>query len=83
MIGYVAQRPMEADVEGLIGAAHGARSEKRENARNGLPRTRLAQVQRDHLPEDARTQPGQGYDDLMNTCEGVADEARNRTFASA
>ena len=35
MIGYVAQRLMEADVEGLIGAAHGERSENRENWRNG------------------------------------------------
>lgn len=35
MIGYVAQRLMEADVEGLIGAAHGERSEHRENWRNG------------------------------------------------
>jgi transposase-like protein len=35
MIGYVAQRLMEVDVEGLIGAAHGERSEDRENWRNG------------------------------------------------
>lgn len=35
MIGYVAQRLMEADVEGLIGAAHGERNEHRENWRNG------------------------------------------------
>ena len=35
MIGYVAQRLMEADVEGLVGAAHGERSEARENWRNG------------------------------------------------
>jgi putative transposase len=35
MIGYVAQRLMEADVEGLVGAAHGERSESRENWRNG------------------------------------------------
>ena len=35
MIGYVAQRLMEADVETLVGAAHGERSEVRENWRNG------------------------------------------------
>jgi putative transposase len=35
MIGYVAQRLMEADVEGLVGAGHGERSESRENWRNG------------------------------------------------
>ena len=35
MIGYVAQRLMEADVEGLVGAAHGERSEAREHWRNG------------------------------------------------
>jgi len=35
MIGYVAQRLMEADVEGLVGAGHGERSETRENWRNG------------------------------------------------
>ena len=35
MIGYVAQRLMEADVESLVGAAHGERSEVRENWRNG------------------------------------------------
>lgn len=35
MIGYVAQRLMEADVEGLVGAGHGERSEARENWRNG------------------------------------------------
>lgn len=35
MIGYVAQRLMDAEVEGLVGAAHGQRSESRENWRNG------------------------------------------------
>jgi len=35
MIGYVAQRLMEADVESLVGAAHGERTEVRENWRNG------------------------------------------------
>jgi putative transposase len=35
MIGYVAQRLMQMDVEGLIGAAHGERGEGRENWRNG------------------------------------------------
>ncbi len=35
MIGYVAQRLMELDVDGLVGAAHGERSESRENWRNG------------------------------------------------
>ena len=30
MIGYVAQRLMEVDVEGLVGASHGERSEARE-----------------------------------------------------
>jgi putative transposase len=35
MIGYVAQRLMDADVENLVGAAHGERSESRENWRNG------------------------------------------------
>lgn len=35
MIGYVAQRLMQLDVEGLVGAAHGERGEERENWRNG------------------------------------------------
>ena len=35
MIGYVAQRLMQLDVEGLVGAAHGERGEGRENWRNG------------------------------------------------
>jgi len=35
MVGYVAQRLMELDVESLVGAAHGERSEERENWRNG------------------------------------------------
>ena len=35
MIGYVAQRLMQLDVEGLVGAVHGERGEGRENWRNG------------------------------------------------
>jgi putative transposase len=35
MIGYVAQRLMQMDVEGLVGAGHGERGEGRENWRNG------------------------------------------------
>ena len=35
MIGYVAQRLMQLDVDGLVGAAHGERGEDRENWRNG------------------------------------------------
>jgi putative transposase len=35
MVGYVAQRLMELDVEGLCAAAHGERSDERENWRNG------------------------------------------------
>lgn len=35
MVGYVAKRLMELDVEGLCGAAHGERSGERENWRNG------------------------------------------------
>ena len=35
MIGYVAQRLMQMDVDGLVGAAHGERGESRENWRNG------------------------------------------------
>lgn len=35
MVGYVAQRLMELDVEGLCAAAHGERNEERENWRNG------------------------------------------------
>lgn len=35
MIGFVAQRLMELDVEALVGAEHGQRSETRENWRNG------------------------------------------------
>ena len=35
MVGYVAQRLMELDVEGLCGAGHGERSGERENWRNG------------------------------------------------
>ncbi|MFN9772019.1 MAG: IS256 family transposase [Burkholderiales bacterium] len=35
MIGFMAQRLMEADVQGLVGAGPGERSETRENWRNG------------------------------------------------
>jgi putative transposase len=35
MISYVAQRLMDVDVEGLVGADHGERAESRENWRNG------------------------------------------------
>ena len=35
MIGYVSQRLMQLDVEGLVGEAHGERGEGRENWRNG------------------------------------------------
>jgi putative transposase len=35
MVGFAAQRLMELEVEGLTGAAHGARSESRTNHRNG------------------------------------------------
>ncbi len=35
MIGFMAQRLMDADVQGLVGAAPGERSETRENWRNG------------------------------------------------
>lgn len=35
MIAFMAQRLMEADVEGLCGAAHGERNEERTNHRNG------------------------------------------------
>lgn len=35
MIGFVAQRLMEFDVDGLVGATHGERTEGRENWRNG------------------------------------------------
>jgi len=35
MIGYVAQRLMDLDVAGLVGADHGERAESRENWRNG------------------------------------------------
>jgi putative transposase len=35
MIGFMAQRLMEADVQSLTGAGHGERSETRENWRNG------------------------------------------------
>ena len=35
IIGYVAQRLMQLDVDGLVGAAHGERGEDRENSRNG------------------------------------------------
>ncbi|MEO8751774.1 MAG: IS256 family transposase [Casimicrobiaceae bacterium] len=36
MIGFVAQRLMDLDVEGLVGAGHGERAENRENWRNGF-----------------------------------------------
>jgi len=36
MIGFVAQRLMDMDVEGLVGAGHGERAESRENWRNGF-----------------------------------------------
>jgi putative transposase len=36
MIGFVAQRLMDLDVEGLVGAGHGERAESRENWRNGF-----------------------------------------------
>lgn len=35
MIGFVAQRLMDMDVDGLVGAGHGERAESRENWRNG------------------------------------------------
>lgn len=35
MIGFVAQRLTDADVQSLVGAGHGERSEARENWRNG------------------------------------------------
>jgi putative transposase len=35
MVGYVAHRLMELDIEGLCGASHGERSSERENWRNG------------------------------------------------
>ena len=35
MIGFVAQRLMDVDVDGLVGAGHGERAEGRENWRNG------------------------------------------------
>ena len=35
MISYVAQRLMQLDVDGLVGAAHGERGDDRENWRNG------------------------------------------------
>ena len=35
MIGYVAQRLMDVDVAGLVGADHGERAESHENWRNG------------------------------------------------
>jgi len=35
MIGYVAQRLMDLDVAGLVGADHGERAQSRENWRNG------------------------------------------------
>jgi putative transposase len=35
MIGFVAQRLMDLDVDGLVGAGHGERAESRENWRNG------------------------------------------------
>ena len=35
MISYVAQRLMDLDVAGLVGAEHGERAESRENWRNG------------------------------------------------
>ncbi len=35
MIGFMAQRLMDFDVEGLCGAGHGERSEERTNQRNG------------------------------------------------
>jgi putative transposase len=35
MIGFVAQRLMDVDVDGLVGAGHGERAESRENWRNG------------------------------------------------
>jgi putative transposase len=36
MIGFVAQRLMDLDVDGLVGAGHGERAESRENWRNGF-----------------------------------------------
>jgi putative transposase len=36
MIGFVAQRLMDMDVDGLVGAGHGERAESRENWRNGF-----------------------------------------------
>ncbi|MCB1955114.1 MAG: hypothetical protein KDG55_05525 [Rhodocyclaceae bacterium] len=36
MLGFVAQRMMELDVEGRCGAGHGERSEARTKTRNGF-----------------------------------------------
>lgn len=36
MIGFVTQRLMDLDVDGLVGAGHGERAESRENWRNGF-----------------------------------------------
>jgi transposase-like protein len=36
MIGFVAQRLMDLDVDGVVGAGHGERAESRENWRNGF-----------------------------------------------
>jgi putative transposase len=36
MIGFVAQRLMELDVDNRCGASHGERSEARTNSRNGF-----------------------------------------------
>ena len=43
MIGFVAQRLMELDVDNRCGASHGERSEARTNSRNGF-RDRLRET---------------------------------------
>jgi len=53
MIGYVAQRLMQLDVEGLVGAARGERGEGCENRRKRLPGAGLAYPERHDRAADS------------------------------
>jgi len=58
MIAFMTQRLMEADVEGLCGAAHGERSEQRSNYRNGYRERHLGHAGREYPTQDPEVAPG-------------------------
>ena len=72
MIGFVAQRLMALDVEGLGGAAHGARTPERTNRRNGdrdrLRETRAGSVEL-RLPKPREGASFPGFPEPRRTAE--------------